>query len=123
MGEVYDRYKSLEEYDFVVKLSNKPISNVNVTLTTKDSQIVGKTDKNGVVSFILPDDIKDDFKKGSYFNLETSFENYTTTLSLEYFANPSTYRYDRFYGLVTIFLGLLIGFLIYRVYFKKEANG
>jgi len=124
----HDRYKSSKEYSFLVMFKNKPISTDVILTTHNGSKLKLKSDKDGVLEFVMPNDFEDvknsrGANSASYFTLSSKnlddAKEYFTTLSMPYYVNPVNYWQSIPYGVVIAILGFLFGLFLY----KRSKNG
>lgn len=125
----HDRYYASKEYRFMLTFDNKAISTEVKITTLNGSELNFKSDEEGILRVILPDDFKDvkpnrGANAPSYFILSATHsdqnKSYFTTLTQEYHVNPTDYWQSITYGIFTALFGLFIGFFIY---YRRVKNG
>ena len=123
------RYHSDQQWGFQVRLHDRPVEGQTLRLETEHgSSLEGVTDKNGYVSFHLPDDFPDivpgerDRRSAEFIvtaSNDTTGTAYETTLSASYRVNPSHWQSAPM-GWAVVGLGFVAGGLLGR---KKRQGG
>lgn len=119
----HQRYLSQQPFHFVVRFDGEVLPQQSVVLTTSNgSEVEGRTDADGRVTFHLPDDFTD-VQPGRRSNPPADFvlrvahvaqgEQYHTTLSAPYYVNPSHWR-STGGGLAAMLAGVVTGFVVLR---------
>jgi len=117
------RYYSDTEAVFIVRFKGKPLSFVDVNVTTSNgSTLKLKSDADGKITVLLPEDFETVSKgrrgnKPAEFILEAQFQasdkKYLTSLSADYHVNPRHWQSTTL-GLITIAVGMFLGLIIIR---------
>lgn len=124
----HQRYLSQQSFHFLVRYQGEPLAAHTVTLRSSNgSQLEGKTDNKGRITFELPDDFTD-VQPGRGSNRPGEFvlgtvhvagdRQYQTTLSAPYYVNPSHWR-STTGGLMAMFAGMVTGLVVLR---RSRAN-
>jgi len=119
----HQRYTSMKSFDFIITFEDKPLVSSKVTLgTTNGTRIEGDTDKNGKVTFNLPDDFAE-VKPGRRLNPPADFvvsvahrdagKEYRTTLSAPYYVSPSHWQ-STAGGLAAMVAGMVTGLVVLK---------
>ncbi len=125
------RYYTNNKHSFQVLFNEKPLIDTWVILqTTNGSKFDAKTDVEGKVSFILPDDFKD-VKPGRRANKPQEFllrtvhiaDNitYKTNFSSKYSVNPSHWQSNSG-GVLALSIGFISGLVIMRRHNKNNPQ-
>ena len=124
----HDRYTSSKKYSFLVTFENRPMETEILLTTHNGSKLKLKSDKDGILEFIMPNDFKDvknsrRANPASYFTLSSGItkdsKEYYTTLSMPYYVNPVDYWQSIPYGALVAIIGFLFGLFLYR----RSKNG
>lgn len=116
----HDRYKASKSYNFELYFDGKPQANSKVAFSTSNGMTLElQSDAKGRFSVTMPNDFSEVKKsrrgnKPANFILTSTYQNYTTTLTMPYHINPVNHWHSIPYGILVMLLGLLAGFFIYR---------
>jgi hypothetical protein len=122
------RYHTQQNWDFLVRFNGNPVKDLEVKLeTVNGSQLATKSDADGRVTFLIPDDFpgviegKRDKRMGQ-FTVSSEYQQdnirYTTQLNAEYRINPMHWQSTQL-GLLVVGIGFLAGGFLGRV----KGNG
>lgn len=125
------RFYTKNRHTFQVLFNEKPLLDSWVILeTTNGSKFDSKTDAQGNVSFVLPDDFKD-IKPGRRANKPQDFVlrtvhiadnvTYKTNFSAKYSVNPSHWQSNAG-GLLALSIGFISGLVIMRRHNKNTSQ-
>lgn len=124
------RYRSGEEWGFLLRFDNRPVAGVAVTLTTaQGTRLDAVSAADGSVEFTLPDDfprlvegVKDDRSAG--FQVSAVYRHqqleYRTSLDADYRVDPRHWRSSG-WGVAVASLGLVAGGLVGRRIRRREG--
>lgn len=117
-------YHSLQHWGFLVRYLGHPVSGQAVTLSTANgTRLSATTDRNGRVSFQMPDDFPEVIdgerdKRLSQFTVASEYmgehKRYTTQLNADYQINPEHWQSTRL-GLLVVGIGFVAGGFLGRV--------
>lgn len=123
------RYLGNHSWSFLLRFQNAPLGDVTVTLTTGNgTRLEGKSDRNGRVTFTIPDDFlgvmpgRSNNKPGEMWltaEHQDSGITYHTTLSAAYFVDPAHWQ-SKSLAAVVFAVGLLAGGIVGRM---RKQNG
>ncbi len=123
------RYIGNHTWSFLLRFKDTPLADTQVTLSTSNgTQLAGKSDADGRVRFLIPDDFPEEKtgrtgnKPGEMWLVAEHQDNgvtYHTTLSAAYFIDPSHWQ-SKSLAAAIFALGLLAGGIVGRV---RKQNG
>lgn len=125
------RYYSNNQHAFKIFFNNKPLTDSWVIFQSSNgTKLDAKTDSNGKVSFILPDDFQD-VKAGRRANPPAEFllrtvhidnkVTYKTNFSAPYSVNPSHWQ-SNMGGIIALSFGFISGIIIMRKHHHKTSK-
>ena len=128
----HHRYYSGQDWSFILRYKDKPISNHPVVLQTSyGSLIEAVSDSEGKVTFRLPDDFPEVVKgerdkRNAEINVSSEFSNldlhYQTTLTAEYQLSPKHWQ-SKPLGIAVAGLGFILGGFVTHLGSRGKKGG
>lgn len=125
------RFYTQDKHAFIIHYDHKPLKDNWVVLQTSNGTTLdAKTDNNGRVTFILPDDFKN-IKPGRRANPGADFlirtvhidgnQTYKTNFTAPYYVNPSHWQ-SNIGGLIALSIGFISGLIIMKKHNKNHSK-